>query len=101
MTPNELRDVQAACERPPADLDWDNDELFYTHVWEDETSQFDPLGRWVGGGDYYSREYACRVPKVFQRCDELRDMFIDYMIDNHPDEAGFWVDVRTLKGDRR
>jgi hypothetical protein len=68
------------------EMDWDNDELFFTHTFEDETSQFDddPSVRWRPGGEYYSREYRIRVPIAFKNCDELIDKFIEWTLDNHP-----------------
>jgi hypothetical protein len=72
---------------------WSDDSLFFTHVWRDETSMFDdhPSVRWEGGGEYYSREFKCRVPKAFENCDELIDMFIEWMTDNATETKGFWV----------
>lgn len=72
-------------------LDWDNDDLFFTYAYQDETSQFDdhPSVRFCG--DYYSRSYKCRIPRAFKGCHELIEWFIDKMID-YPDERGFWRD---------
>ena len=75
-------------------IDWRNDDLFFTHVWRDETSQFDnhPSVRWQGGGEYYDREFKARVPIAFRNCEEMVDKFIMMMMDDYPDEKGFWVD---------
>lgn len=74
-------------------VNWSDDSLFFTHVWRDETSMFDdhPSVRWEGGTETYSREFKCRVPKAFENCDELIDMFITWMIDNAPETKDFWV----------
>lgn len=75
-------------------VDWGNDALFFTHEWEDETSQFDKHHsvRWNGGGEYYSRTYKARVPRAFENCAELADRFVSLMMDDFVDVAGFWVD---------
>ncbi len=71
-------------------MDWNNDDLFFTHEWVDETSQFDthPSVRWTG--ECYDRTYRARVPKAFENCDELIDKFITMMVDDYPDVADFW-----------
>jgi hypothetical protein len=73
-------------------MNWENDDLFFTHEFEDETSQFDPKGTWNYGGEYYSRIYKCRVPIAFQHCELMIDNFVEMMMDNYPDTKGFWVD---------
>lgn len=70
---------------------WGNDELFFTYMWTDETSQFDPKGRWCGGLECYEREYAARVPRALYASHELVDAFVTMMVDNFPEEKGFWV----------
>lgn len=40
-----------------------NDKRYADYEFSDETSQFDPLGRWMPGGEYYQRDYRCRVPR--------------------------------------
>lgn len=42
---------------------YDNDRLYATHTWTDETSRFDPKARWCGGSDAYWRDYSARVPR--------------------------------------
>lgn len=43
----------------------------------DETSQFDPQGSWVGGSEYYEREYVCFIPaRLLRRRPDLIDDFI-------------------------
>ncbi len=37
---------------------------YATYEWDDETSQSDPKGRWMGGSEYYARTYRCRVPAI-------------------------------------
>jgi len=75
-------------------LDWDNDDLFFTYTFEDETSMFDPKARWCYGGEYYSREYKCRVPVAFAHNPDMIDWFVEFMIDKTEGEEnkGFWVD---------
>ena len=75
-------------------MDWDNNDLFFTHSFEEETSQFDPKGRWVPGGEYYERTFYCRVPKAFQNCEEMIDVFVVTMMENYPDAKGFWKDAK-------
>lgn len=41
---------------------YDNDRIYATHTWRDETSSFDPKGQW-SGGDSYWRYYSARVPR--------------------------------------
>lgn len=74
-------------------MDWGNDQLFFTYSWFDETSQFDDhlSKRWCGGLECYQREFKARVPIAFKDCDDAIDQFISWMVDNHPDEEGFWV----------
>ena len=36
---------------------------YATREWEDETWSGDPQAVWIGGLEYYSRTYRCRVPK--------------------------------------
>lgn len=71
-------------------IDWDNDDLFFTYEWEDETSQFDPKGKWHYGGEYYSRIYRARVPVAFKNSDEMSWEFVEMMMDKYPDTQGFW-----------
>ncbi len=75
------------------DIKWEDESLFFTYVWRDETSSFDthPSVRWEGGSEYYSREFKARIPLAFKGCRELIDMFIEWMQDNHPDLERFWV----------
>ena len=43
----------------------------------DETSAFDPKGRWVGGAEYYEREFTAFIPaRLIRRAPELIDDFI-------------------------
>lgn len=42
----------------------------WLYEWEDETSSFDPKGRWVGGCEYYARTYQCWIPKFIKEDDE-------------------------------
>jgi len=59
-------------------MDWNQFEEEYTienelldgddyrdYKYEDETSQFDPEGKWCPGSDCYRRLYRVRVPKEF------------------------------------
>lgn len=70
-----------------------NDKLYADYEWEDETSQFDPKGRWVGGSEYYSRTYRCRVPKgLLKLCEATGDHEIlsDWIYRNQ--EKPIWLD---------
>ena len=72
-------------------LDFANDELFFTHTWWDETSQFDPKAKWVPGGEYYEREYKARVPIAFRDSEIMIDRFLLLMQEDYNDTSGFWV----------
>lgn len=50
--------------------------------WEDETSMFDPRGRWVGGSDYYSVTCKAYVPIELENEDEIYEY-----IENHTPEC--------------
>lgn len=57
------------------------------HEFVDETSQFDPKGRWVGGAEYYEREFTCYVPyRLLRRRPDLVDDFIA----KHCEEDWLW-----------
>lgn len=74
-------------------IDWDNDLFFFTYEYSDETSQFDPKGRWVYGAEYYERTYRVRVPLAFRMCDEMIEAFVQMMEEKYPGIAeGFYVD---------
>jgi len=79
---------------PMEGVDWNNDKLFYTHSWVDETSQFDthPSVRWNFGCEVYERKYKCRMPIAFGESIELQDAFIELMDSQFPDADGYWVD---------
>lgn len=79
---------------PIEGVDLSNDSLFYTHMYEDETSQFDPhpSRHWNHGCECYEREYKCRMPLAFKDCEELQGMFVEWMIGQGSRAAGFWVD---------
>lgn len=78
-------------------VDFTNDDLFYTHEFEDETSAFDPKGRWQPGGEYYSRTYRVRVPIAFRGCEELVYKYINMIIDDYPGLEGVWVEAATMR----
>ena len=64
-----------------------NGSRYVDYEFEDETSQFDPEGRWNPGGEYYSRTYRCRVPrKLLESKDESK---LSDWIANHS-ERGIW-----------
>jgi len=88
--PNEIVDI---AEPKDPMMDWGNDQLFFTHDWWDETSQFDdhPSKRWCGGLECYERQFKARVPIAFKDCDEAIELFITWIQENYPDEEGFWV----------
>lgn len=75
-------------------MDWDNDSLFFTHEWRDETSQFDRHHsvRWEGGSECYTRDFKARVPLAFRDSDEMIDRFLTLMMEDFPDTEGFWRD---------
>lgn len=61
-------------------------EQMVIHEFEDETSQFDPKGRWAGGIDCYLRTYRCMIPAVIKDDDEE----IATYIEQHQEDEGFW-----------
>jgi hypothetical protein len=69
-----------------------NNNRYAEYEFEDETSQFDPLGKWMGGLEYYSRTYRVRVPKkMLEKANESGDhSAIMRWIDNHGDR-GIWL----------
>jgi hypothetical protein len=69
-------------------MDFSDDAKFFTYSFEDETSQFDPKGRWVPGAEFYERTMYCRVPLELKDDEDLIGEFID----QHWDEEGFWRD---------
>jgi hypothetical protein len=57
------------------------------HEFSDETSQFDPQGYWVGGSEYYARDYTVYIPaRLVRRAPDLIDAFID----KYSEEAWLW-----------
>jgi len=61
---------------------------YVSHEYDDETSQYDPKGKWCPGGEYYSRRFKCRVPKgLVGKLDELWTW-----IENHQ-EDDIWEDA--------
>lgn len=72
-------------------VDWANDELFVTHTYTDETSQFDPNGRWSPGLECYECEVKVRIPKGIAGNDELTAAFVEMMYDRFPDAEGYYV----------
>jgi hypothetical protein len=78
-------------------VDWSNDDLFFTHVWSDETSQFDdhPTKKWNYGGECYERQFKARVPVAIKDSETLIELWLQMMIDNYPDAAGFWAVERA------
>jgi len=75
-------------------VDWADDSLFFTYAYEDETSAFDPNGKWCYGGEYYALTIRCRVPLAFKNCQELIDEFIEMMCNKWPDCDGFYVPAK-------
>lgn len=76
-------------------MDWTNDDLFFTHSFEDETSGFDSEGSWNYGCECYERTYKCRVPIAFRECEEMIDKFVCMIMDDYPDIEGFWVNAKS------
>jgi len=62
------------CEEPMEPLDGPD---YRDYEWEDETSQFDPEGRWQSGVDCYVRTNKCRVPISLGSNDEAIGDWID------------------------
>jgi hypothetical protein len=74
-------------------VDFSDNSLWFTYEWEDETSQFDPKGRWCPGGEYYSRTYKMRVPKALEGNDELSYYFVEMIMNQYEGcDEGFWVE---------
>lgn len=49
--------------------------------WWDETSQFDPMGKWQGGTECYTRLYRAWIPNSISKDDIAAQM--DYL-EKHP-----------------
>jgi hypothetical protein len=71
---------------------YDNDRLYADYEYDDETSQFDPQGRWVSGSEYYARTYHARVPrKMLERCTTSGDYReISDWLDKHSHKPGIY-----------
>lgn len=54
------------------DLEMLDGPSYRTIEYDDETSQFDPKGRWCPGSDCYQRTYKVRVPAELTE-DEIDD----------------------------
>jgi hypothetical protein len=67
---------------------YDNDKIYATYTWTDETSSFDPEGRWSGGSDAYWRDYRARVPrKMLERAEATHDFeTVKVWIDNNSEK---------------
>lgn len=42
---------------------YNNNKIYADYEFDDETSAFDPNGRWVGGSEYYAITFYVRVPR--------------------------------------
>jgi hypothetical protein len=73
---------------------YDNDRVYATYEFDDETSQFDPMGRWQGGTECYERTYRCRVPrKLLERAERTGDFNkLNEWIDDRQGPTGIWLD---------
>lgn len=69
-------------------MNYADDRRFFTYEFTDETSMYDPKGYWVGGSEYYAREYKCRIPI---RIKDNEDMITEF-IERHMNDEGFWVE---------
>ena len=58
---------------------------YWLYEWEEETSMFDPVGKWVGGNDYYTRTYKMWIPNSI-----TEDEDIDKYIEQHSDDPEAW-----------
>lgn len=67
-------------------------DRYSTYEWDDETSQFDPKGVWMGGSEYYARTYRCRVPKGLLKSAEKHGNFdkVHDWIQSHDGDARIW-----------
>lgn len=61
----------------------------WLHEWEDETSSFDPKGRWMPGSEYYARTYQIWVPNRIKPDNETA--LLNY-IERQSGMPGKWVD---------
>ena len=80
--------------RPKLNVDWSNDDLFFTYEWEVETNWTDDhqSKKWCPRTKCYLQTYKVRAPIAFKECDELISVFIAMMDDSFYDCEGFWVD---------
>lgn len=65
---------------------------YATFEYEDETSAFDPAGRWQGGTECYLRTYRVRVPRgLLAKADRSKDvrLVMDW-IDRNTDKP-IWI----------
>lgn len=71
---------------------YDNDKIYADYGFEDETSSSDPRGTWMGGCEYYSRVYVCRVPrKMLERAEKTGDYNeLRGWIDSKADDPRVW-----------
>lgn len=60
---------------------------YYIYEWDDETSQFDPKGIWVGGSDYFIRTYKAWIPNHITNDDEIQKY-----IDDHADDPELYIE---------
>jgi hypothetical protein len=67
-----------------------NTQLFFISSWWEETSWFDkgPNTRWIY--EYPEREYRCKIPAIFEDCQYSTEFFLEWMLDNYPDEVDFY-----------
>ncbi len=55
---------------------------FFIHSFKDETSMFDPNGKWEPGGEYYSLEIFVWIPNKLKGDDDKIDAYIEKNLDN-------------------
>jgi hypothetical protein len=63
-------------------------------VWEyeDETSEFDPKGKWIPGTEYYSRTYKVKVPTpLLQLCQTKNDFSQIYQWIEENASKNIWI----------
>ena len=67
---------------------------YATYEFDDETSSSDPKGTWMGGSEYYSRTYRCRVPAILLNMANKTGNFdrVEDWVSAHDSEREIWLD---------
>lgn len=76
---------------------------YWLYEWEDETSQFDPAGRWAPGSECYFRTYRMWVPNCIGKNNQERlDEYIERQSDAGkygPWAGGKWEKAKQGKSE--